>query len=289
MPLAWTDSRIERASVPIYQAIILGIVQGVSEFLPISSSGHLLLVPWLAGWEELDPSVKKSFDVALHMGTLVAVVAYFWSDLVVYVREGVKVLFTRQRPVNTQGRLAWLFVLATIPAAVVGALFENTIDTRLGTPVIIGVSLILFGLVMEWADRRMGQRKIEDFSTRDALIVGAAQALALNPGTSRSGITMTAGRAIGFDRDAAVRISFLMSIPVIAGAGVFKLAGLVSDGIPEGLLVPMIVGTITAGLSGWVAVWGTLRIVRLYTFMPFVIYRVVLGVIVLIVAAANWR
>jgi undecaprenyl-diphosphatase len=289
MALTRSDTRVERAFVPIYQAIILGIVQGVSEFLPISSSGHLLLVPWFAGWEELDPSVKKSFDVALHMGTLVAVVAYFWSDLVVYVREGVKVVFTRQRPVNTQGRLAWLFVLATIPAAVVGALFESTIDTRLGTPVIIGVSLILFGLVMEWADRRMGRRKIEDFSTRDALIVGAAQALALNPGTSRSGITMTAGRAIGFDRDAAVRISFLMSIPVIAGAGVFKLAGLVEDGIPEGLLVPMIVGTIAAGLSGWVAVWGTLRIVRLYTFRPFVIYRVVLGVIVLIVAAANWR
>lgn len=289
MPLAWTDSRIERASVPIYQAIILGIVQGVSEFLPISSSGHLLLVPWLAGWEELDPSVKKSFDVALHMGTLVAVVAYFWSDLVVYVREGVKLVFTRQRPANTEGRLAWLFVLATIPAALVGALFESTIDRRLGTPVIIGVSLILFGLVMAWADRRMGNRKIESFSARDALIVGAAQALALNPGTSRSGITMTAGRAIGFDRDAAVRISFLMSIPVIAGAGVFKLAGLVGDGIPEGLLVPMIVGTITAGLAGWLAVWGTLKIVRLYTFMPFVIYRVVLGVIVLVVAAANWR
>ena len=277
------------AFVPIYQAIILGIVHGVSEFLPISSSGHLLLVPWLAGWEELDPSVKKSFDVALHMGTLVAVVAYFWSDLVVYVREGVKVVFSRQRPVNTQGRLAWLFVLATIPAALVGALFESTIDRRLGTPVIIGVSLILFGLVMAWADRRMGNRKIESFSARDALIVGAAQALALNPGTSRSGITMTAGRAIGFDRDAAVRISFLMSIPVIAGAGVFKLAGLVGDGIPEGLLVPMIVGTITAGMAGWLAVWGTLKIVRLYTFMPFVVYRVVLGVIVLIVAAANWR
>ena len=277
------------AFVPIYQAIILGIVQGVSEFLPISSSGHLLLVPWLAGWEELDPSVKKSFDVALHMGTLVAVVAYFWSDLVVYVREGVKVVFSRQRPVNTQGRLAWLFVLATIPAALVGALFESTIDRRLGTPVIIGVSLILFGLVMAWADRRMGNRKIESFSARDALIVGAAQALALNPGTSRSGITMTAGRAIGFDRDVAVRISFLMSIPVIAGAGVFKLAGLVGDGIPEGLLVPMIVGTITDGMAGWLAVWGTLKIVRLYTFMPFVVYRVVLGVIVLIVAAANWR
>ncbi|MBV1894282.1 MAG: undecaprenyl-diphosphate phosphatase, partial [Ilumatobacteraceae bacterium] len=216
--------------MPIYQAIILGIVQGVSEFLPISSSGHLLLVPWAAGWEELDPSVKKSFDVALHLGTLVAVVGYFWNDLIVYVREGLSLIVKRQRPATTDGRIAWLLVLATVPAAAVGALFESTIDERLGTPLIIGISLVLFGLIMAWADRRIGQRRIEEFSSRDALLVGAAQALALNPGTSRSGITMTAGRAIGFDRDTAVRISFLMSIPVIAGAVVFKMAGLVGDG-----------------------------------------------------------
>lgn len=275
--------------MPIYQAIILGIVQGVSEFLPISSSGHLLLVPWAAGWEELDPSVKKSFDVALHLGTLVAVVGYFWNDLIVYVREGLSLIVKRQRPATTDGRIAWLLVLATVPAAAVGALFESTIDERLGTPLIIGISLVLFGLIMAWADRRIGQRRIEEFSSRDALLVGAAQALALNPGTSRSGITMTAGRAIGFDRDTAVRISFLMSIPVIAGAVVFKMAGLVGDGVPDGLAVPMIVGIVTAGLSGWVAVWGTLRIVRTHSFMPFVIYRVVVGCVVIVAVLANWR
>lgn len=289
MPRTEPDPRVEMAFVPIYQAIILGIVQGVSEFLPISSSGHLLLVPWFAGWEELDPSVKKSFDVALHLGTLVAVVAYFWSDLVVYVRDGTRLIFKRERPATTEGRLAWLFVLATVPAAAVGALFEKTIDNRLGTPVIIGISLILFGLVMAWADRQAGKRKVEGFSTRDALLVGAAQALALNPGTSRSGITMTAGRALGFDRDSAVRISFVMSIPVISGAFVFKMAGLIGDGVPDGLLVPMIVGIVTSGLSGWAAVWGTLRIVKNYSFMPFVVYRIVLGVAVLVVAAAQWR
>ena len=275
--------------MPIYQAIILGIVQGVSEFLPISSSGHLLLVPWAAGWEELDPSVKKSFDVALHLGTLVAVVGYFWNDLIVYVREGLSLIVKRQRPATTDGRIAWLLVLATVPAAAVGALFESTIDERLGTPLIIGISLVLFGLIMAWADRRIGQRRIEEFSSRDALLVGAAQALALNPGTSRSGITMTAGRAIGFDRDTAVRISFLMSIPVIAGAVVFKMAGLVGDGVPDGLAVPMVVGIVTAGLSGWVAVWGTLRIVRTHSFMPFVIYRVVVGCVVIVAVLANWR
>jgi undecaprenyl-diphosphatase len=275
--------------VPIYEAIILGIVQGLSEFLPISSSGHLLLVPWLAGWEELDPSVKKSFDVALHLGTLVAVVGYFWRDVSTYVVEGTKLVFARKVPPTAEGKLAWLFVLATLPAAAVGALFEDQIDSRLGTPTIIGVSLIGFGILLAIADRTLGRRKVDDFRAKDALLVGAAQALALNPGTSRSGITMTAGRFLGFSRDAAVRISFVMSIPVIFGAVVFKFGGMVADGVPDDLLVPMIVGVVTSGLSGWLAVWGTIRIVRTRSFMPFVIYRIVLGVVVLIVVATGLR
>jgi undecaprenyl-diphosphatase len=275
--------------VPIYQAIILGIVQGLSEFLPISSSGHLLLTPWFAGWEQLDPSIKKSFDVALHIGTLVAVVGYFWNDVKTYVVDGAKLVFNRKVPPTTDGKLAWLFVLATLPAAAVGALFEDQIDNRLGTPVIIGFSLIFFGILLAIADRTLGRRKVEEFRARDALIVGAAQALALNPGTSRSGITMTAGRFLGFDREAAVRISFVMSIPVIFGAVVFKFGGMIADGIPEGLVVPLIVGVITSGLAGLLAVWGTLKIVRTHSFMPFVIYRIALGVIVLFVAATGMR
>ncbi len=277
------------SSVPIYQAIILGIVQGLSEFLPISSSGHLLLVPWLAGWNELDPAIKKSFDVALHFGTLVAVVGYFRRDVSTYVVEGTKLVFARRVPPTTDGKLAWLFVLATLPAAAVGALFEDQIDGHLGTPTIIGISLIGFGLVLAIADRTVGRRKVDEFRAKDAVLVGVAQAFALNPGTSRSGITMTAGRFLGFDRDSAVRISFVMSIPVIFGAVVFKFGGMVADGVPDGLLVPMVVGTITAGLSGWLAVWGTLRIVRTRSFMPFVIYRVVLGVVVLLVVATGAR
>ena len=275
--------------MPIYQAIILGIVQGLSEFVPISSSGHLLLVPWLAGWQELEPSVKKSFDVALHLGTLVAVVGYFWRDVSTYVVEGTKLVVARKVPPTTNGKLAWLFVLATLPAAAVGALFEDQIDSRLGTPTIIACSLIGFGILLAIADRTLGRRKVDEFRARDALLVGAAQALALNPGTSRSGITMTAARFLGFDRDAAVRISFVMSIPVIFGAVVFKFSGLISDGVPDGLLVPMIVGIVTSGLSGWLAVWGTLKIVRTRSFMPFVIYRIVLGVVVLIVVATGLR
>jgi undecaprenyl-diphosphatase len=275
--------------VPIYQAIILGIVQGLSEFLPISSSGHLLLTPWLAGWEELDPSVKKSFDVALHLGTLVAVVGYFWRDVSTYVVEGTRLVFQRSVPPTADGKLAWLFVLATLPAAAVGALFEDQIDTQLGTPLIIGISLIVFGIVLAIADRSLGRRKVDEFRARDALLVGAAQALALNPGTSRSGITMTAARFLGFERDAAVRISFVMSIPVIFGAVVFKFAGMIADGIPEGLTVPLIAGIISSGLSGWLAVWGTIRIVRTRSFMPFVVYRVVLGSIVVILVLTGVR
>ncbi len=276
--------------MPISHAIILGLVQGLSEFLPISSSGHLLLVPWLFGWNDFDnASTEKAFDVALHLGTLAAAVVYFRHDLVVYVREGTRAVVHRREPVTREGRLAWLLLLSTVPAAVVGAVFSDQIDEQLGTPTIIAVSLILGGLLLEWADRSTGRRTIEDFSARDAWVVGAAQALALNPGTSRSGITMTAGRFSRFDRDAAVRISFLMMIPVTAGAVLFKGLELAGDGIPEGLAVPMLVGIVTSALSGWLAVWGLLRLVRTHSFTPFVIYRVVVGLAVLVIVATGWR
>ena len=276
--------------MPILHAIVLGLVQGLTEFLPISSSGHLLLVPWLFDWHDFDnESTEKAFDVALHIGTLIAAIAYFRHDLVVYVREGVRAVTSRRRPVSTDGRVAWLLVLSTVPAALVGAVFESEIDEQLGTPAIIGVSLIIWGLLLAWADRTTGQRKVDEYRAADALFVGAAQALALNPGTSRSGITITAARFRAFNRDAAARLSFLMMIPVTGGAVVFKMAGLAADGIPEDLRVPMLVGIVTSGLSGWLAVWGTLTLVRTHSFMPFVIYRLVVGVAVLVIVATGWR
>ncbi len=276
--------------MPISHAIVLGLVQGLSEFLPISSSGHLLLVPWLFGWDDFDSeSTEKAFDVALHIGTLIAAIVYFRRDLVVYVREGTRTVLHRRSPVSPEGRLAWLLLLSTVPAAAVGAIFEDQIDEGLGTPTIIAMSLILGGLLLEWADRSSGRREIEEFSVRDAVAIGAAQALALNPGTSRSGITMTAGRFLQFNRDAAVRISFLMMIPVTAGAVLWKSIGLAGDGIPEGLGVPMLVGIVTSAVSGWLAVWGLLRLVRTRSFTPFVVYRVVLGAAVLVIVAVGWR
>ena len=282
--------RVELRPVPIIHAIVLGLVQGLAEFLPISSSGHLLLVPWLFGWHDFDnKSIEKAFDVALHLGTLVAVVGYFWRDLVVYVREGVLLVVKREKPASAEGRLAWLLVLSSIPAAIAGAVGENYIDDKLGTPVLIACSLIVFGVLLAWADRRAGQRQLADYTRGDALKVGAAQVLALNPGTSRSGITMTAARLLGFSRDAAARASFLMAIPVTAGAVAFKMVKLVRDGIPDGLGTPMVVGIVTSGLSGWLAVWGTLRLIRTRSFMPFVVYRVVLGAFVLLLIATGVR
>jgi undecaprenyl-diphosphatase len=171
----------------------------------------------------------------------------------------------------------------------VGAFFEDQIDERLGKPWIIGVSLIVFGIVLWWADRLKGRRRLEQFSARDALMVGAAQALALNPGTSRSGITITAARWKGFDRDAAARLSFLMSVPVIFGAVVLKVGKLIVDGIPDGLVAPMLVGIATSAASGWAAVWGTMRLIRSHSFTPFVVYRIVAGIAVLAIVASGWR
>jgi undecaprenyl-diphosphatase len=280
--------------VSLFHAFVLGLVQGLSEFLPISSSGHLILVPWLFGWDDFQgvenaEELKKAFDVSLHAGTLVAVVAYFRRDIVKYVREGLGLVIRREKPTTPDGRIAWLLVLATVPAALVGAVFEEQIDTVLGEPWIIAVSLIGFGIVLWWADQKFGRRVIDGMTTRDALAIGAAQALALNPGTSRSGITITAARAIGFERDAAARISFLMSLPVILGAVVLKMGRLVVDGIPDGMAGAMAVGIVTSGISGWFAVWGTLRLIRTRSFMPFVIYRVVAGIAVLIIIATPWR
>ena len=274
----------------VLHAIILGIVQGLSEFLPISSSGHLILVPELFGWNELtrDPSLNKTFDVALHMGTLIAAVWYFRRDVWRYLLAALQTV--EQRSVRTTDeRIAWLLLLSAVPGAIVGALFGSTIEEKLGDPILVGAMLIIFGFVLLFVDRLGGVRPSDDFRRRDALLTGIAQAIALQPGVSRSGVTMTMGRWLRFDRAAAARISFLMAIPITAGAGVYKGLEVARDGIPSDFVAPFIWGMIAAGISGFLAIAWLLRYLRTNSFMPFVIYRWIVGGAVIVIFATGLR
>jgi len=277
--------------VSVLHAIILGIVQGLSEFLPISSSGHLILVPELFGWNELtsNPSLNKTFDVALHLGTLVAAVWYFRRDVWRYLLAALQTVKVR-KVTTTDERLAWLLLLSAVPGAIVGALFGSTIEEHLGDPILVGVMLIVFGFVLLFVDRLGGDRPSDDFRRRDAVIMGLAQAVALQPGVSRAGVTMTAGRWLKFDRAAAARLSFLMSIPIIAGAGLYKGAEVIGGrGIPSGFIAPFIWGTIAAAVSGFLAIAWLLRYLQTNSFMPFVIYRWVVGGAVIVIFATGLR
>ncbi|MEW6583326.1 MAG: undecaprenyl-diphosphatase UppP [Actinomycetota bacterium] len=271
-----------------WQAAILGVVQGLSEPLPISSSGHLALVPWLFDWPSIggDSSFEKTFDVSLHLGTLVGVVAYFWRDIVA-ILAGLWRALTRRSTSRFEERLPWYIALATIPGAVFGALGEKLIEGPLGEPAVIGVNLVLFGLVLLAADRlARHKRPLEALESRSALAIGLAQAVALMPGVSRSGITMTAGLSLGFTREAAARFSFLISIPIIAGAVAYKAATtfVTGDGLPPGSASQFAWGIVTSGITGFGAVWFLLRYVRRHSFLPFVVYRIGAGIFVILVA-----
>jgi len=278
--------------MPILHAIVLGIVQGLAEFLPISSSGHLALVPWLFGWNDFAgrDSLAKAFDVALHIGTLAGAVAYFWRDLVVYGREGLRLLVpANRRAPSTDGRIAWLLFVSSVPAAITGFLFEDAIETLDDEYWLIGVMLVLGGGLLLVADRLGGRRALDDFRLRDALAMGLGQAAALQPGVSRSGVTITVGRWVGFDRAAAARLSFLMSLPIIAGAGLYKLLDILGEGgIPSGFVAPFLAGMATSGVTGFAAVWGTIRFVQTRTFNPFVAYRLAVGAGVIALAVAGF-
>lgn len=270
----------------IFHAIVLGIVQGLAEYLPISSSGHLVLVPWLFGWDDFagNESLEKTFDVALHLGTLAGAVMYFRSDIRRLVRAAIL------DPKRKDGRLAWLIALSAVPAAITGALFADTIEERTDQIWTIAVMLIVGAFALAWADGALGKRTVDQVTTRDSLIMGIGQALALQPGVSRSGVTMTIGRFLGLGRDAAARFAFLMSLPITAGALVYKAFDVRGDGgIPEDMHGAFIAGILASAVTGYIAVWGTLKLVRSRSFAPFVLYRIVLGVAVLGILATPWR
>ena len=274
-----------------WQALILGIVQGLTEPLPVSSSGHLILVPWIGEFTYLreHPDFHKTFDVALHLGTLVGVVIYFRREFLMMLRGALAIVRRDDSADPQEKRLTWMMVLGTIPAVVVGALGENYIESDLGEPWQIGVLLLVFGLLLAFADRLPERRKLESLTLGDALLVGFAQAMALAPGVSRSGVTITAGRALGLDRDAAARFAFMLLIPSTAGAVVYKGVGVAVNGLPPGVVGPMIVGIIAAGISGYAAIAALLRFVRTRSYDAFVAYRIILAGIVFLLIALGVR
>ena len=251
----------------VLHALVLGIVQGLGEFLPISSSAHLVLIPWLFGWE--DPGL--TFDVALHMGTLFAVVLYFWKD---WVR-----LFTAalRRQASDDKRIFWYLVIATIPGALFGLALEKKAETIFRAPLLIGIMMIVMGIILYLADKRRQSRKMNTMTLADAIWIGLSQALAIIPGVSRSGSTMTTARFLNLTREDAARFSFLMSTPIILGAGVMKLRHLTMASID----LPFSVGVISAFVVGILSISFLLRYLKTSNFGLFVGYRFIIGVIVI--------
>jgi undecaprenyl-diphosphatase len=264
----------------VFQAVILGIVQGLTEFLPISSSAHLTLVPWALGWEL--PSL--SFDTVLHMGTLTAVVFYFWRDIVSLLRAWWQSLRTR-RLETAEARVAWLLIVATIPAVITGYFFEDVVAAILGTPVAVASILVGTGVLLFVCDS-LGRRErtLLQLNLGDALAVGLAQSCAILPGLSRSGATMAAGLSRGLTREAAARFSFLLSLPITLGATVHQSYKVVRAGLTGAQVAPLVVGPLVALVTGYLAIRLLLGYVRAHSLRPFAYYCWALGLAGLILA-----
>lgn len=267
----------------LLEAIVLGIAQGLTEFLPISSSGHLRIVPAFAGWE--DPGAL--FTAVIQLGTMAAVVIYFWRDLVTIARTWIASLRRPELRGELDARMGWYLIIATIPIGVAGLAFKDQIENGARNLYIIGTVLIVAGIVLAVADR-IG-RKVRQLATvgrADAVWIGIAQAFALIPGTSRSGATITAGLFLGLRRDAAARFSFLLSIPAVVLSGLFGLTELTSSEDPVGW-VDLTVATVFAFIFGYISIAFLLRYLANHSMMIFVVYRLVLGAVVIGLAAAG--
>ena len=251
----------------VIHALILGIVQGLGEFLPISSSAHLVLVPWLFGWE--DPGL--TFDVALHMGTLLAVVLYFWKDWVKLFKAALR------KGASDDKRIFWYLVVATIPGALFGLALEKKAETVFRSPLLIGIMMIVMGILLYFADKKREIRTLNTMTLKEAIWIGLSQALAIIPGVSRSGSTMTTARFFTLTREEAARFSFLMSTPIILGAGVLKLRHLTMASISS----PFLVGVISSFVVGILSISFLLKYLKNNNFGIFVGYRFVIGLIVI--------
>jgi len=266
----------------LLQAAVLAIVQGLTEFLPISSSAHLALIPWLLGW----PDQGLVFDIALHFGTLAAVLVYFFRDWVEIVARGFGVARGRDPELEANPRLLWQIALGTLPVVIAGAAFKSSVEHEWRQPWLMGSMLITVGVLM-WLGDRLSKREkgLAQISWYDALCIGLAQALALVPGTSRSGITITAGLFCGLRRDAAARFSFLLSTPAVAGAALLAAVELVgAGGIPPGMRSTFLVGVLGSATVGCLSIGLLLRYLRTHSLLFFVAYRLVFGIIVLALA-----
>ena len=261
----------------VFQAIVLGVIQGLSEFLPISSSAHLALTPWLFGWE----SPGLAFDVALHLGTLIALVWFFWQEWITLARAFFTIIRKRRVETESERRLAFV-VVATIPGAAAGYLLQSYARTVFRTPALIATMIIVMGVVLWAVDRYAPREKgIATMGWRDAILIGLAQMFAIVPGVSRSGSTITAARAVGFSREAAAVFSFLMSLPIITAAVVFEGR----HAIEQGITAPLVAGVIAAAISGWLAISVLLKFVARNSYGVFAVYRLVVGAAVLVVVA----
>jgi undecaprenyl-diphosphatase len=271
--------------VSIVEAIVLGIVQGITEFLPISSTGHLRIVPAFLGWD--DPGA--AFTAVTQLGTMAAVLLYFREDLQRIARAWLRSLRDRSLRSELDARLGWYIVLGTIPIGIFGVLFKDQIETGARDLYIIGVALIVLGLVLLLAEKvGKRERSMEQITTRDGFVVGFAQALALVPGVSRSGATITAGLFMGLDRQSAARFSFLLSIPAVVLSGLLELGSILSgeEGQDTGA-VALIVATLLAFVSGYVSIAFLLRFLSNHSTVVFVVYRVALGALVLALVSAG--
>ena len=284
--------------MPIYQAVVLAIIQGLAEFIPVSSSGHLIIVRRLLGWNELSPAHELTFDVALHFGTLLSVLIYFrrtWFQIVRAAFGGKVVRFSEAggSDVNLSADeqreerlLLWFLAIATIPGAIAGKLLEGPADDYFREHIfLIAGALIVVGLLM-WLGEKASRmdKPLTRISFLDALIVGCAQAAALVPGVSRSGSTITAGLFLNMTREAAVRFSFLLSTPIIAGAALLKAHELRKEGLPPGMHAPFIVGILVSAIVGYGAIAWLIRYLQSHSLKIFVVYRVVFGIIVIALA-----
>ncbi len=263
------------------QALVLGVLQGLAEFFPISSSAHLALAPWAFGWE--DPGL--AFDVALHVGTLVAVLWYFRAEWMRLLAAPGAIVRRRSIAGTEERRLAYL-VVGTIPGGIAGLLLERKADVAFRAPVLIATALIVMGVLLWVVDRVLPSRRaLPDFTWRDAAVIGVAQAFAIIPGVSRSGSTITAGRALAVERESAAVFSFLLSMPIIAAAALLKVPHLLA----HGLTAPLVIGIVSAAASSWLAIAVVLRYVKTHSYGVFAAYRVLLGVAVLVLAAYRAR